>query len=75
MFNDVKLSLDRIETQTTRTNGRVSRLEGWREWITGGIAAFSIILIPLFAWMVYKTASMEIVVQTAVAQALLPYSK
>ena len=75
MFNDVKQSLDRIETQTTRTNGRVSKLEGWRSWMTGGMAAFALLLIPTFAWMIIQIVELPQTVQTAVANALQPYAK
>jgi hypothetical protein len=34
-------TLARIDTQTTKTNGRVSRLEQWRWFLLGGFAALS----------------------------------
>lgn len=30
--------LDKILSQCERTNGRVSQLERWRSWLTGGVA-------------------------------------
>jgi hypothetical protein len=43
--------LTRIETQTTKTNGRVSRLEAWRSYIAGSIAVVSFLVIPLVGWI------------------------
>lgn len=51
MFDEVKASLNRIETQTIKTNGRVSSLERWQSYVIGFCAAISIglisVLIPL----------------------------
>jgi hypothetical protein len=41
MFKDIKEQLDRIEQQTTRTNGRVRVLETWRSITVGGIAVLT----------------------------------
>lgn len=46
-FNDTKNSLIRIETQVRTTNGRVSRLENWRWFISGGLAVIALILVPI----------------------------
>ena len=46
-FNEIKASLKEIQTQVTRTNGRVSNLENWRWFITGGIAILSVMVIPI----------------------------
>lgn len=41
-FEDIKASLNRIETQTTKTNGSVANLKMWRAYTLGFIAALSI---------------------------------
>lgn len=74
MFQDIKANLGRIELQTIKTNGRVSLLEGWRQWINGGMAAFAILLIPLFGWMLFKLVTIDATVQTAVATQLNNYT-
>lgn len=37
-FNDIKDSLNRIEVQTTRHNGRLSKMERWMYTIAGATA-------------------------------------
>ena len=45
MFDDVKITLSRIEEQTIQTNGRVSKLER-ATWILGTIAFMLIATKP-----------------------------
>ena len=40
-------TLSSILTQTCKTNGRVSKLEGWKMYMSGGIALFCIVGLPL----------------------------
>ena len=49
-FGDVKESLDRIEAQVVKTNGRVSKLEIWRGYIAGALAIISFVVIPLVVY-------------------------
>jgi hypothetical protein len=42
-----KETLDRIETQTVRTNGRVSKLERWQSYVIGFCACVVLILLPV----------------------------
>lgn len=46
-FDEIKETLDRIEVQTTTTNGKVADIQGWRMWMNGGMAVLSAIMIPI----------------------------
>lgn len=50
IFNDIRESLLRIETQTTTTNGKVANITAWREQVAGGSKVAGIILIPMLIW-------------------------
>jgi predicted membrane GTPase involved in stress response len=51
-FGELKVTLDRIEQQTIKTNGRVSKLEIWKETMT---AKIGIIVAGIgIAWLLFK---------------------
>lgn len=54
---ETREQLTRIETQVTKTNGRVSALENWRWMLIGGMTVILTIVIPL-AIYVFKTSVM-----------------
>jgi hypothetical protein len=51
-FEQIMIILQRIEDQTTKTNGRVTRLEFWREGLMARVAG--IIGTVTVAWIVLK---------------------
>jgi hypothetical protein len=52
-FGDIKESLNRIEAQTTKTNGSVANLKLWRAYLTGAVTIIAFLLasvgIPLIS--------------------------
>lgn len=57
-FDDIKNSLDRIEVQTSKTNGSVASLKIWRAYLTGGLAVVlflvTSIAIPLLSGFISR---------------------
>lgn len=72
MFNDVKQSLARIEEQTTRHNGRMTKVEEWKAFMSGGIAVLVAIVLPILTWSVYTLVNIQDTVNEAVAQHYKP---
>ena len=73
-WKDMEESLNKILFQTTTTNGRVSRLENWRAFITGGMAVITVILIPILTWALYVLANIQGQGHSAVDDALSAYT-
>lgn len=73
MIDDVRNSLQRIEVQTTTTNGRVSKLENWKHFITGGMTVITLIIVPLLGWALWVLANIQGQVHNAVDSALSAY--
>lgn len=51
MFLEIQDALARIEGQTTKTNGRVSKLELWQSLVIGGLSVITIIVLPLLGYL------------------------
>lgn len=46
-LNDIQKTVARIEAQTVKTNGRTSKLENWQNFIMGGLAVITILMLPI----------------------------
>jgi hypothetical protein len=53
-FKDIKITLDRIETQVLKTNGRVTLLEFWKEGLVSKVSILLVILGGLWALIIKK---------------------
>lgn len=47
-----KTEHEAILIQTTKTNGRVTKLESWQNRIIGGMVIVDIIVLPLVLWWI-----------------------
>jgi len=70
-------SLDRIETQTTKTNGAVADINKWRERINGGAIAsgvfMTVIVIPILCWAIYVLVNIQQTIHQSIDEALAAY--
>lgn len=78
-YQDIKCDLTDIKVQTTRTNGRVSKLEGWRSLLIGGWSVVTLIVIPLLCYIFFNaqqniTEKIDIKVQDGIRTALSTYN-
>ena len=53
-FKEIKDTLARIESQTTKTNGRVDNLENWRSYTAGAIAVIILIGVLIVGFLITK---------------------
>jgi len=51
LFLEIKTQLDRIESQTIKTNGRVSSLERYKAGLVMSIGIISFVVIPLVVFI------------------------
>ena len=52
-FADIAEALERIERQTTKTNGTVADLCAWKSTSRGAISILSLVVVPVLLYLVY----------------------
>lgn len=66
MFEDIKQQLDRIEKQTTKTNGSVTTLKQWKAYITGAVSVIVIIGLPILGYLALEVINVNAELQSHV---------
>jgi len=61
-------TLSTILTQTTKTNGRVTKLENWKQYIAGGIALFCIVGLPLVWILINDVRESRSIIQSHIVK-------
>jgi hypothetical protein len=59
-FEEVKEILARIEAQTTKTNGRVTKIEQWIEFAKGAVAITTLILVPIIGFLALQVYNLAV---------------
>lgn len=73
-FDDIKDSLDRIEVQTTKHNGRMSKVELRQAFWGGGLVVLTFIVVPILGWALWVLVNIQGQVQSAVRAAITSYN-
>lgn len=71
---NVKEKLELILEQTTRHNGRMSKIEAWRNTMIGALAILTIIIVPLLTWSLSQIVGIDKKVQDGVRTAIGDYN-
>lgn len=67
---DLQDSIDRVEAQTTKHNARMTKMEEWRAYITGGMAMLTLIALPIMGWLVYSVLTLPQSIDQAVEESV-----
>ena len=67
MFDDLKKGNARIEQQTTKHNGRMTKLERWQSYMMGAFSVLTIIIVPILAWALYSLVQLPETIQDALS--------
>jgi len=64
--SDVTIQVNKHEVRLGAHDSEIGNLQGWKQWMNGGMAAFALVLVPVFSWMLYKIITLDASIQTAV---------
>lgn len=73
MFQRIEKALERIEGQTAKTNGRVTKLEMWRSYIAGVVSVLVLLILPILAWAIFTLVNINHQIHNAIDEALSAY--
>ena len=54
MLEQIHADIQEVKAQTSKTNGRVGKLEVWRGVITGAVLVISAVIVPIFLELLKK---------------------
>ena len=49
--------IEKVHKQVILTNGRVGKLENWRSYMLGAMAILTLIVVPVFMFLLYSHLS------------------
>lgn len=73
-IGDLKVSLNQVVEQTTKTNGRVNKQEQWRYTMVGAIGVLTLIIVPIMGWGLYTLVNIQSTITDSVNAALSSYN-
>lgn len=73
-FDDIKDSLNRIEVQTTKHNGRLTATEKRQYLEMGAVAILTGVVVPILGWALIVLVNINNIVHQSVAEALSAYN-
>jgi len=73
-IKDVKDSLKLILEQTTKHNGRMTKVEAWKNVMIGGLAVLTVIVLPLLGWALTQLVNVDSRVQAGTRTAIEAYN-
>lgn len=73
-WHDIANDLQAILEQTTKHNGRMTKMERWQAYMTGAFTILTIIVVPILAWALYVLVNINQTVHESVDQALQAYN-
>lgn len=74
-FNDIMAGLERIETQTTKHNGRLKKGEENWAFTKGALAILTTIFVPMLGYALYVMVTLDSRIQTAIINAAQEYAQ